>query len=241
MKYLPEHKNLGPFLLKFIACLLLATIEASPLSAAAKSLDSFNPSTIQWKLYHQENSIKVYQAKKNHSTGLVPLKASTILKHPLEKVYSVMSDYSRRNEWVPRLKKSYQFKRIHKERYLAYSLYNSPWPFKNRSVLVDVIDTYDPNKQTITSTITSVAHPKIPHDKSDVRFETKGTLLIKKMDGGKKTYAEITLLNDFKGNIPIWLVNFVQKRWPQKMFKNLNKQLNKKDIQLNSDFFVRNK
>ena len=239
MKYLPDHKNLGPFHLKIFGYLLLSILGIPAASAALNSLDSFHPSAVQWELYRQKGSTKVYQAKKSHSSGLVPLKASTILNHPLKKVYSVLSDYNRRDEWVPRLKKSYQFKRIRRERYLAYSLYRSPWPFKNRSVLVDVVDSYDPGKQAITSTITSVAHPDIPHDKSDVRFETKGSLFIKEMDGGKKTYAEITLLNDFKGNIPVWLVNFVQRRWPQKMFKNLNEQLNKKDIQVKSDFFAR--
>ena len=233
MKYFPKHKNLTPFPLKTLSYLLVPTLLAPlPLSFASNTLDSFDPSSVDWKLYHQKGSIKIFEAKKYHSSGLVPLKISTLLDHPLEKAYSVLVDYSRRTEWVPRLKKTYIFKKIHPGRYLAYSLYDSPWPFKDRSVLVDIADTYNRRDQTVTSTITSVSHPELPHQNSDIRFDTKGTIVLKEMDGGKKTYAELVLLNDFKGNIPKWLVNFVQRRWPHKMLEHIKIQLNKKNIKI---------
>ena len=236
MKYSIEHKNLGLCPIKILSCLFFVLLGVSSSYSASNSLDSFNPSSVEWELYHQDGTTKVYQAKKSHPSGLVPLKASTILNHPLKRVYSVLCDYDRRMEWVPRLKKSYTFKKIGSGHYLGYSLYRSPWPFKNRSVLVNVIDKYDPKQKSIKSIVASMNHPNLPLVNSDVRFDTKGNFFLKEVAGGKKTYAEVTLLNDFKGHIPIWLVNFVQRRWPRKMFKNINKQLNKKDIELNPDF-----
>ena len=230
MNYLIEHKNLGPFLFKILPCLILSAVFANASASTPNSLDSFDPTSVAWELYHHQDSTKVYQAKKSHSTGLVPLKASIILNHPLKRVYSVLNNYDRRAEWVPRLKKSYKFKKFRNGKYLAYSLYNTPWPFKNRSVLVNVSDKYNPRNKTIISTIVSIKNPELPPVDSDVRFDTKGNFFLKSIDGGKKTYAEVVLLNDFKGNIPTWLVNFVQRRWPRKMFTSLKKQLNKKDV-----------
>ena len=205
-----------------------------PLSALASPVSSFDPAAVTWKPYLNEGPSKVYRAAQAIPSGLVPLKASTTFNHPLKRVYSVLSDYNRRVEWVPRLEEAYTVQNIKVGQYIAYTRYDSPFPFHDRSALVKVMDNYDPKTQTIVSTIVSTKHPKVPYKDGEVRLETKGLFLLKSIEGGKKTYGEVILLNDFKGNIPIWLINFVQKSWPLKMFKRLKVQLKKKDIKLKS-------
>ena len=229
MNYLPELKRIGLCPIKKIIFLLLFSF-----ASWASPITSFDPSKVTWKIHKTDGTSKVYQATKAMPSGLVPLKADTTFDHPLERVYSVLSDYNRRVEWVPRLEESYTLPKNDMSQYIAYTRYDSPFPFQDRSALVNVVDRYSSQKQTVVSTIVSIEHPKVPHKKGEVRLETKGLFLLKAIDGGKRTYGEVILVNDFKGNIPIWVINFVQKSWPLKMFKSLKVQLKKEDIKVQS-------
>ena len=46
----------------------------------------------------------------------------------------------------------------------------------------------------------------------------------------------MAFLNDFKGMIPTWIINIVQKKWPHKFMKSLRTQLNKADIKIAPEF-----
>ena len=229
MKSLPERKKIGPSRIEVIVLLLLFFFADFPTHASNDSYSKFDPSSVAWELYYGQGDTKIYQAAPLPS-GLVPLKASTVFNHPLRKVYSVLYDAKRKPEWVPHLKESHLVKKFHPGRYITYARYDSPWPFKDRSALVDTVDHYDPVTGIIKSTINTVKHPNFSPKDNEVRIYTKGFSTLKEVDGGKKCYGEIVLINDFKGNIPIWLINFVQKKWPLKMFSSLRKQLKKNDI-----------
>ena len=237
MKSSLVRKNLGPFPTSSVASLFLILLLASFSAEASRTTKTFDPSSVTWKLHLQQGSTKIYHAAPLDS-GLIPLKASTVFNHSLKKVYHVLYDNTRKIEWVPRLKESHLVKKFQKGEYITYSRYNSPWPFADRSALVKIVDSYNPQSKSLHSFVVSTDYSSLPPKSDEVRIYTKGFITLKELDGGKKCSAEMILINDFKGNIPIWLINFVQKNWPAKMFTRLKKQLKKNDIKLLSDLII---
>ena len=185
-----------------------------------------------WKLYRRKEGILIFVAKQAHKSGLVPLKVQTLINHPMSKVVTVLNDQTRRTEWVPRLISNKVIKKINQNKRIDYSHYSSPWPFKDRTFVTEVEYVRVPEMNAFKTLVRSVEVPHIPLHKNRIRAHMySGTFLVVPQDNNTKTFMEVILLTDFKGNIPNWVINMIQKQWPYKMFQGLTKQLNKQDVE----------
>ena len=104
------------------------------LSAQAWALSDKD---FKWKIASNKKGVIVFRADK-HESGLVPIKVQTILPYPPSRVLAVIANTGRKKEWVPDL--------MHVEKVVQngdfdtteYSIYDSPWPFSDRSFLVRI-------------------------------------------------------------------------------------------------------
>ena len=77
---------------------------------------------------------------------------------------------------------------------VEYALYDSPWPFNDRSFVISTSGKYNIKEESIYISIHSVEHPKMPHNKKHVRGHTYlGNVYLKRL-ANNKTFFEITLL-----------------------------------------------
>ena len=210
------------------ACLLLFS-----LGGLANENNGFDPAKLEWRLYMKKDGITIYQADRHPETGLIPLKANTVLNHPVAKVLTVLNDRRRRVEWVPRLLESYTVEGLGTDNRIDYARYHAPWPFQQRTFVIRTHHKYNPATKGVVSTIESVEHPSIPLREDRTRAHSyKGTFLVRPLEGGQKSFAEISLLTDFKGYLPVWLVNIIQKKWPLRMFRGLRNHLDRDDVKV---------
>ena len=186
---------------------------------------------IEWTKYSDEDNIQVYEAKRAHKSGLIPIKVHTILDYPITKVLTVLTDASRKTEWVPRLDVSKTVEQLKFGEFIDYASFDAPWPFEDRDFLVYIKTNYDIEKKEVKAVIYSVTHPQMPNRKGFVRGHTfSGNTYLKSVYNDTKTYVEISFFNDYKGNIPKWIVNMVQLTWPRTFIGQLRTQLAKKDV-----------
>lgn len=211
------------FLFTLIFCLTSPTV-------FALSGDDF-----VWKVANKRNGITVFKAEK-HKSGLVPIKVETILPFPPSRVLSVIANTERKQEWVPDLMLVNTVKKINEYDKIEYSVYDSPWPFSDRSFLVHIASVADIKDKKLTIKLNSVELKEVPKNKKYVRGFTFNGDVILKNDGKGNSYFQVLFLTDFKGNIPKWIVNMVQLGWPKKMIKSLTKQIKKKDIIIQEKF-----
>jgi hypothetical protein len=191
---------------------------------------ALNPNDFKWELKEEKDKIKIYRADRHKETGIVPIKAASIIDHSMPRILSVIANTDRKREWVPKLIGSSVIENTAKYSRVEYALYDSPWPFNDRSFVISTSGKYNIKEESIYISIHSVEHPKMPHNKKHVRGHTYlGNVYLKRL-ANNKTFFEITLLTDFSGNIPAWIINIVQKKWPYKFFKNIKVQLQKPDI-----------
>jgi len=115
--------------------------------------------------------------------------------------------------------------------FIDYASFDAPWPFEDRDFLVYIKTNYDIEKKEVKAVIYSVTHPQMPNRKGFVRGHTfSGNTYLKSVYNDTKTYVEISFFNDYRGNIPKWIVNMVQLTWPRTFIGQLRGQLAKKDV-----------
>lgn len=185
---------------------------------------------IEWKILESKNDVTVYKADKIKEIGLVPIKFITPLPYPPAKVLTVLADSNRKHEWVPKMIEGKVIDDDGAFTKIEYGLYDSPWPFKDRTFLVRMSGEYLKDEKTAQITLKSIEDDRVPQNKKHVRAVTyTGIVRIKKLEENKSE-LEVMFLSDFKGNVPLWIVNFLQKSWPYEMVATVKKQLAREDV-----------
>lgn len=193
--------------------------------------------TIEWELNKEDNGIRVYKPKNyTHSSGIVPIRFKATLKHNISKVLTVLSDNTRKKEWMPSVKLIKELEKITEKHRIVYYRYEAPWPFNDRDFVVRSKGEFYPEKVSVSVELISTEHQLDPKPNQAVRAITYDGYSIITAKSEFETEVEMAFLNDFKGNIPTFVINIVQAQWPYGFMKNLREQLAKKDITINPEF-----
>lgn len=217
-------------MMRFLILYLFTFCIFTPTTAA------LHPNDFDWEIKKQRNGIKIYSADQHKETGIVPIKAQLTLNHSMPKILSVLANTKRKKEWIPKLEETFIVEQKSKYERIEYARYNSPWPFLDRTFVIATKGRINKKENSIFIDIHSVTHPKVPVNPKYIRGYTYlGSVYLKGLEK-EKTFVEITLLTDFKGDIPIWIINLLQANWPFKMFTKLKTQLAKKDIEIWPEF-----
>ncbi len=192
---------------------------------------------IDWQISSEGDDFKIYIPKDyKHASGLVPIKFGVTLPHNIARVLSVLSDNKRKTEWIPNARKIKQIEKKSIKDFVVYYRYDSPWPLDDREFILKNIGSFNPKTYRVTVDIKSIEHKDIPKSDDIVRGITYDGYTIVESRGENSTYVEMAFLNDLGGNIPNWIINIVQKKWPYKFMKNISGQLEKKDIEILPEF-----
>lgn len=217
--------------MKFLTSIVISFFITTQASWALTEHD------FHWEVSSQSEDITVFKAEK-HESGVIPIKGQTIFNHSVSEVLSLIADTPKKINWVPYLtegrlvESNGPFKRV------EYARYKSPWPFQDRIFVLNINGDYDDKANEVYIELKSVSHPAVPETDDSVRGMTYyGAIRIKKLEE-KKTFFEIVLLSDFKGNVPHWIVNMVQAKWPYKMFKQMRTSLTAPEFKLNPDYDI---
>ena len=188
---------------------------------------------IKWVELSKKNGAIVYTPESyTHDSGLIPIRFVGVINHNIYKVLSVLTDHSRKHFWVPRLKYAKVLERPTKQNSIAYYLYETPWPIANRDFIIQNVSTFDPKTDTVNTEIRSIDHKDDPSDGSPVRAKTlDGYSIIRSIDENH-TQVEMAFLNDPGGNIPVFIINIIQKSWPTNFLRDINKELEREDIKI---------
>ncbi|MGK5088724.1 START domain-containing protein [Bdellovibrionota bacterium FG-2] len=183
-----------------------------------------------WERISNSEGIEVSR-KAVPNSDLFAFRGEGDIDAPVAKVLSVIRDTSRAKEWVDRVNEIRLVKQITPNERLEYYHIAIPWPLKDRDfVYISKIEVDKAAKKIIFS-VHSIEEPTLPLNSKNVRGAVYNTTLtITPLDGGKRTHAVGVAHMDPKGAVPAWIVNLIQKGWPENTFKNVRKQVKKPDI-----------
>lgn len=206
------------------------------LSAEA-TLSREDYDAMNWQQVENKNGIVVYEAEKEKELrGLIPLRVTTKFNHSLGRILSVIGDPTRKKEWVPYLEQAETVEMIDDNTRVEYTRYASPWPFQDRAFVVRIEGQYNPQSKSILVYMNSVVHPQIPENDKHIRGETYFGRVKLETISSTETDFDMIFVTDFKGNIPVWVINMIQKAWPRKLVERLNRQLAKEDIVVDAKY-----
>ena len=174
-----------------------------------------------WEPVLKENGILI-EAKKVQS-GVIPFRASTIIKSRLDSVFQVLTNLKDKSEWAPKLKEVRVHSEISRYEFVFSELYSTPWPAKDREFLLHGSVEWVSDDEVIIRARDAAG--KAPADKSHVQAEVRRLDLSLFRLSEKETKVVFTFEGHLGGWIPLWLSNLIQKKWPYQFLLKLNERI----------------
>ncbi len=172
----------------------------------------------EWVYEREKKGIKVF-TKKSKWGHLRDSKVTMLVSAKPEEVVKYLSDFDNYPNWFPRCKKGQVVAKLNDNEFIAYLVFNAPWPVADRDCVLRVKTERD--KQTGTITITQTSEPKcVARKEGCIRIEQ--IISVWKMvpkNGGTEITNEYS--SNPGGNIPDWLINTQSVENPMVTFENL--------------------
>lgn len=189
-----------------------------------------------WKVLYEKDQIKV-EAKKDNQTKLLMFRAQGILQAPLDSIMANLRDVNTSTEWQPQLIMRKEMVTISDVRAITLSENDVPWPFSNRTLLLDNELKFSPDQLGFIviseSTKDQEMIKKFPVESGKVMAEMIKGVMTLKYKGPKESFVAFDLMVDPKGHIPTFVVNIFTKEVPFKFLKSLEKRANTHPMKLN--------
>jgi START domain-containing protein len=211
--------------MKRIVLFLLLALSVVPLAFADTALTDDG-----WIKVKSIDGITIYR-KKIEGSSIVAFRGETVIDAPIAKVAQVLSDTSRKREWVDRCLEAQNIRVFSPLERIEYNKTDSPWPVADRDFLFRVKTEFDKEQKQLIIRFESVEDPAKP----DVPDTVRGRLydsryVLTSLDDGMRTRILVQIQADPKGEVPKWIVNLVQRDWPRQTLLGIERQVAKPDV-----------
>lgn len=183
------------------------TLKKTLVTFAFACCISFYSPLPAWQKVTHEKGITVYKREVKNS-AVKQLKASMVVKAPINRVLAVVLDFKTYRQWHPNIKK---MKHLDKEKvYIAYGL---PMPASDRDVVLGKKVILDKGKRTVYLKMKHRRDYRVPEQDGFVRIpRLSAQWAFTPVNQGRATAITFTGLADLGGWVPAWLVNYVAEK-----------------------------
>ena len=172
----------------------------------------------EWVYEREKKGIKVF-TKKSKWGKLRDSKVQMFVPTPINDVVRFLTDFDNYTNWFPRCKKAKIVARLNENEFIAYLVFNAPWPVADRDCVMRV--KVETDAKTGAVTLTETSEPKCVARQAEC-FRIEQLVSVWKMvpkDGGTEITNEYA--SNPGGNIPDWLINTQSVDNPMVTFENL--------------------
>jgi hypothetical protein len=189
------------------------------------SMDFEVAATTGWKVKKRKNGFTVYSREKEDS-DIAGIKAEGIIDAPIETVLAILRTVEGSEKWTPSVARKVTIRNISDLEAVTYTLNTMSWPVWDREFIIHNILRLDYEKKLLFVMSKSVheQYPNFPKAKKSIMAQMDYSNIGFRPVGKDKCYVELTAFVDVKGDIPAWMLNFFQIKWPFKFFKSIEKQ-----------------
>jgi hypothetical protein len=185
-----------------------------------------------WEQTSSGDGIVTYK-REVPGSDIIALRGVATVAAPIERVASVLLDYSRSQEWIDDLELVRVIRWVGPAEFIEYDrLGTPPIIMKDRDFVCRGRLWLDARERTMVMTVEPAVDPRAPPYDDFVRGELRGYWKLKSIDNGQHTLIVAEMHGDPKGGVPKWLVNLFQKGWARSTVESLRKQVAKPDIQV---------
>lgn len=156
-----------------------------------------------WELERQERGIAVY-SRDVAGSRLVEVKGTVRIDAPARQVMALMGDGNGCLEWRAMCKSSEVLDVISENERRVYMVFDMPWPFSDRDMILWMTWTNNPESATAVIDIESIDADRPA--KGKVRAEARGRFVIDASDDAQTDFLYVMHM-ELGGNLPAAVVN----------------------------------
>ncbi|MBT7609689.1 MAG: hypothetical protein HN576_08025 [Bacteriovoracaceae bacterium] len=214
-----------------LSCLILFSLSQIAFTAENKIVLKGFSQNQNWERSHSDYGLDVYTTKIPNSK-LLGFKLSGVVDANIQPLMATLRNVERSAEWTPELLQKKTIQNISDNEAITYSLNNLPWPLSDRDFILHNKLFLSHDQKLLFVLSRSVKHKNYPENKNVVRAWIHYSNIGVRPIDNKRTYVEWTLFVDPRGNLPAWLVNFYQSRFPIKFFVMARNRANDVPVKL---------
>lgn len=177
-----------------------------------------------YEYLYESDGIKVYSRTDG---GLQCYKAEGLVQANLFELMAVISDLSKRQEWVKNLEFSRAISGDIASAVQLYEKYKMPWPASDRDTVTTSETIVDYKKLEIEANFFNSTHPDYPLKESIIRIPAIKGYQFFAYQSETTTLSRNTLCIDIGGDLPAWLVRVVSRAMPVDTLKSMQRQVEK--------------
>ena len=190
----------------------------------------FEVNNADWKLVSDAEGVQTYQ-KKTQNNDIVSFRGETLIPASMVKIATILNTDSLRKEWIDALVEAKTIEEMSKAERIEYNHTKVPWPFQDRDFVYKMNIYIKKEPRSMLVTLKSIQDPRVPPKDGIVRAEVvEAFYYLKEVEGVRATKVVVQMAVDPKGAIPLWMMNMVQKDWPNRTLDNLRKLSQREDI-----------
>ena len=156
---------------------------------------------------------------------LVALRAQGTIKASIESLLFIFRDVEGSLEWAPRLEKRTILRNISESEAVVYEVRKLPWPCQKRDLILHNKLHYNEKQKALVLITKSLTNfPGDPKPANMVRAHLLHSAVTMKPLNDRETNIDVTIHVDPRGQIPSWIVNLIQKNWPYRFIKGMEKR-----------------
>lgn len=212
----------------FSSLIALSALLASISFGQQRWESPYNWKANNWELVQSKDGITTYR-KSFKDSPVKGVGGAALIDASPSKIIWVLMDHDHKDQWVDKFSQSRTLENPSLLTSIQYAAFQMPVFVDDRDFVYRYDFRYDPDIKAIVVDVKSVVHKDAPESKSvGVRGEiVMGVYRLYELDNGRKTYVEVEYLADPKGLLPTWIVNLVQRTWPDKTLEGLRRQVKK--------------
>lgn len=192
-------------------------------------------SAVAWEFVGNHDGTRVWRKQVPGSSKLA-FRGVKVANVETGRVMAVFADPKLRKHWVAKWKDDRELDRKGELERVFWIRFELPWPVSDRDYVLHTKAEIDPVKHVVTANLKSTHHAKKPEDDCCVRGQLHGTYYKFEALKGGKTKMTVEVHTDPRGNLPAWLVNLIQKKWPSKTLNALAKAARRPGLKVNPIF-----
>jgi hypothetical protein len=182
----------------------------------------------QWELIKSKNGIHTYRMT-HPGTEVCTFKGVGFVDAKIEIIGEIMRDIQAYPEWMAKFKKATILKTIDRDTYIFHAVIRTPFPFKNRDIVIENHTRYNFDNATALISFNAVNNYKFPEQSGCLRLnELEGQYYLEYF-GRDKTRVTYQYRSHPGGRIPVGLANeFEIKHYPAITIAGLRKMATKR-------------
>lgn len=193
----------------------------SPVFALDKDFDRIKIKG-EWQKILEQDGVEIFLAEVPGS-NFKAFRSRGTVKGNIERYLALYREVGEMKKWSPKIVEKTVIREVSDIEAITYQVDDIPWPAQDRDLILNNKLFLDREEKTLKVLLYSVEDAAYPPTDKYIRAQVNWAVFSIRPLTKDTTLIDFMIHADPKGEIPAWIVNQIQRKWPFKFLKNSEK------------------